>query len=245
MNRVDVLGVGFDNVTPEEAAARALALMAERRAAWTATPNPEIVMLARENPALREALSRADLVLPDGVGVVKGARILGTPLRGKVPGIDFAEAVMARLADRGGCVYLFGAKPGVAEKAGAALTARHPGLRLAGTSDGYFDDDAPIREKITRAAPDLLLVCLGAPKQELWMAENAGKLPVGLMAGLGGSLDVFAGEVKRAPEVWQRLGLEWLYRLLKEPKRLGRMLRLPAFVFAAVGERRRKNAGKG
>lgn len=244
-DRVDVLGVAFDNVTLAEAAARALALMEERRAAWAATPNPEIVMLARESPVLLQALSRADLVLPDGIGVVKGAAILGTPLKEKVPGIDFAEAVMAGLAARGGSVYLFGAKPGVAEKAGAALTARHPGLCLAGTSDGYFDDDAPIREKIRAAAPDLLLVCLGAPKQELWMAENAGKLPVGLMAGLGGSLDVFAGEVKRAPAGWQRLGLEWLYRLLKEPKRLGRMMRLPVFVFAAVDERRRKNGGKG
>ena len=110
---------------------------------------------------------------------------------------------------------------------------------MAGTSDGYFSDDAPIIEKIRAAQPDMLLVCLGAPKQELWMAKEEGKLPVGLMCGLGGSLDVFAGTVKRAPESWQRLGLEWLYRLMKEPRRIGRMMKLPLFVVEAAGERLR------
>ena len=110
---------------------------------------------------------------------------------------------------------------------------------MAGTSDGYFSDDAPIIEKIRAAQPDMLLVCLGAPKQELWMAKMSGKLLVGLMVGLGGSLDVFAGTVKRAPEAWQKLDLEWLYRLLKEPRRIGRMMKLPLFVVEAAGERLR------
>ena len=136
-------------------------------------------------------------------------------------------------------MYLFGAKPGVAELAAETLESRYPGLIVAGTSDGYFSDDAPIIEKIRAAQPDMLLVCLGAPKQELWMAKEEGKLPVGLMCGLGGSLDVFAGTVKRAPESWQRLGLEWLYRLMKEPRRIGRMMKLPLFVVEAAGERLR------
>ena len=136
-------------------------------------------------------------------------------------------------------MYLFGAKPGVAEAAGETLKAKFPGLVISGTSDGYFSDDGPIIEKIRDATPDMLLVCLGAPKQELWMAKMAGKLPVGLMVGLGGSLDVFAGTVKRAPVAWQRLDLEWLYRLIKEPRRIGRMMKLPLFVIEAAGERLR------
>ena len=239
MSRTDVLGVGFDNVTKAEAVERALALIDAREGRYVVTPNPEIVMLAKENPALKEALAGADIVLPDGAGIVKGAAILGRPMKEKVPGIDFACGVMARLAERGGSVYLFGAKPGVAEAAAETLRTRFPGLVISGTSDGYFSDDGPIIEKIKDAAPDFLLVCLGAPKQELWMAKMSGKLPVGLMVGLGGSLDVFAGTVKRAPEAWQKLDLEWLYRLLKEPRRIGRMMKLPLFVIEAAGERLR------
>lgn len=239
MSRTDVLGVGFDNVTKAEAVERALALIDAREGRYVVTPNPEIVMLAKENPALKEALAGADIVLPDGAGIVKGAAILGRPMKEKVPGIDFACGVMARLAERGGSVYLFGAKPGVAEAAAETLRTKFPGLVISGTSDGYFSDDGPIIEKIKDAAPDFLLVCLGAPKQELWMAKMSGKLPVGLMVGLGGSLDVFAGTVKRAPEAWQKLDLEWLYRLLKEPRRIGRMMKLPLFVIEAAGERLR------
>ena len=224
MSRTDVLGVGFDNVTKAEAVERALELIDAREGRYVVTPNPEIVMLAKENPALKEALAGADIVLPDGAGIVKGAAILGRPMKEKVPGIDFACGVMARLAERGGSVYLFGAKPGVAEAAAETLRTKFPGLVISGTSDGYFSDDGPIIEKIKDAAPDFLLVCLGAPKQELWMAKMSGKLLVGLMVGLGGSLDVFAGTVKRAPEAWQKLDLEWLYRLLKEPRRIGRMM---------------------
>ena len=239
MSRTDVLGVGFDNVTMAEAVERALALIDAREGRYVVTPNPEIVMLAKENPALKEALAGADIVLPDGAGIIKGAAILGRPMKEKVPGIDFACGVMARLAECGGSVYLFGAKPGVAEAAAETLRTKFPGLVISGTSDGYFSDDGPIIEKIKDAAPDLLLVCLGAPKQELWMAKMSGKLPVGLMVGLGGSLDVFAGTVKRAPEAWQKLDLEWLYRLLKEPRRIGRMMKLPLFVIEAAGERLR------
>ena len=134
-------------------------------------------------------------------------------------------------------LFLLGAKPGVAESAAQALQERFKGLKIVGTNDGYFSDDEPIVEKINAVSPDLLLVCLGAPKQELWMQKNAPALKVGLMAGLGGSLDVFAGVVERAPEAWQKLGLEWLYRLKKEPGRIKRMSNLPKFGFAVLGRR--------
>ncbi len=235
--RTDVLGVGYDDLTMPEAVDAALELMKGRAAAYAVTPNPEIIMLARENEALRGAIANASLVLADGIGVIYGAKILGRPLKGRVPGVDFADALMAEMAKHSMSVFLFGAKPGIADTAAERLMARHPGLVIAGTNDGYFSDDAPIIEKINSASPDLLLVCLGAPKQELWMQQNAGRLSVGLMAGLGGSLDVFAGAVKRAPETWQKLGLEWMYRLIKEPSRIGRMSKLPLFMFAVMGQR--------
>lgn len=243
MSRIDVLGVSFDDLTMDEAVEIALGFMQERRACYACTPNPEIVMAAKGDAALRAALSGAELVLADGVGITKAAAMLGTPLKSRVPGIDFASNVISRLADRGGSVYLLGAKPLVAEAAAEKLSQTYPGIVIAGTNDGYFTDDAPVIEKINAASPDFLMVCLGSPKQELWMSANAGRLSCGLMAGLGGSLDVLAGNVQRAPETWRRLGLEWLYRVIKEPKRLGRVMKLPAFVLEAAAEGRRRRHG--
>lgn len=243
MSRIDVLGVSFDDLTMEEAVEIALGFMQERRACYACTPNPEIVMAAKGDAALRAALSGAELVLADGVGITKAAAMLGMPLKSRVPGIDFASNVISRLAQRGGSVYLLGAKPLVAEAAAEKLTQTYPGIVIAGTNDGYFTDDAPVIEKINAASPDFLMVCLGSPKQELWMSANAGRLSCGLMAGLGGSLDVLAGNVQRAPETWRRLGLEWLYRVIKEPKRLGRVMKLPAFVLEAAAEGRRRRHG--
>lgn len=235
--RTDVLGVGFDNLTMNDATKKAMALMETKSGAYVVTPNPEIVMLCRENPELLDAVSGAALVLPDGVGVVYGARILGTPLRQKLPGIDFAQELFSLMAQKGMSVFLLGAKDGVAEKARDALETRYPGLRITGVNNGYFTEDEPVIEKINNLNPDLLLVCLGAPKQEIWMKNNAAKLKVGLMAGLGGSLDVFSGETERAPEGWQRLGLEWLHRLLGDPGRIKRMKNLPKFGFTVIGKR--------
>lgn len=243
MSRIDVLGVSFDDLTMDEAVEIALGFMQERRACYACTPNPEIVMAAKGDAALRAALSGAELVLADGVGITKAAAMLGMPLKSRVPGIDFASNVISRLAQRGGSVYLLGAKPLVAEAAAEKLTQTYPGIVIAGTNDGYFTDDAPVIEKINAASPDFLMVCLGSPKQELWMSANAGRLSCGLMAGLGGSLDVLAGNVQRAPETWRRLGLEWLYRVIKQPKRLGRVMKLPAFVLEAAAEGRRRRHG--
>ncbi|MCL2391098.1 MAG: WecB/TagA/CpsF family glycosyltransferase [Oscillospiraceae bacterium] len=229
--RVNILGVGFNDISMEQAIQNALEIISKREKAYCVTPNPEIVWLCRKNEALRDIINNADLVLPDGIGIILGAKILGTPLHsGRVPGIDFASALFAVLAKTKGSVFLLGAKPGVADKAGAELTLMYPGLAIAGVSDGYFTDSVALAAKINAANPDFLMVCLGAPKQELWISENISRLNVPLCAGLGGSLDVFAGNVKRAPVFFQKLGLEWLYRIIKEPQRLKRSLSLPLFV---------------
>ena len=142
--KIDVLGVGFDDLTMDEAVDRAWTLMGERRAAYVVTPNPEIVMICREDPAARAAVAGAALTIPDGVGVVYGARILKTPLKEKVPGIDLTTRLLDRMAAEGKRVFLLGSKPGVAEAAAENLKGRFPGLVIAGTNDGYFTDDAPV-----------------------------------------------------------------------------------------------------
>ena len=240
MNRIDVLGVGFDDLTRENAIELCKKLIDEHRAAYMATPNPEIVMAAWENGELMDALTNADLVIPDGIGVVKAAKILGTPLEERLPGIEIGEAILKYLAESGKSAFLLGAKPGVAELAAEQIKKKYPGINICGTNDGYFKEDAPVVAKINAARPDFLMVCLGAPKQEIWMSRNAPMLDVGLMAGLGGSLDVFAGTVERAPKVWQELNLEWLYRCIKEPWRFKRIAKLPLFLVKAWAKRIRK-----
>ena len=235
VNRVSILGVEFDSVTALRAVEWAVGIVGGvGEKSYVVTPNPEIVQMARRDEAFRGAVNSAGLVLADGIGIIIAGRILKTPLPEKVPGIDFATELFRKMAETKGSVYLLGAKPGVAEKARDKLTMAYPGLRIVGVSDGYFSDDAPIIEKINAASPDLLLVCLGAPKQELWMAANLDKLNVKLCAGLGGSLDVFSGEVKRAPVFFRKLQLEWFYRLLSDPRRIKRMIKLPAFIFAVL-----------
>jgi N-acetylglucosaminyldiphosphoundecaprenol N-acetyl-beta-D-mannosaminyltransferase len=231
--RIDVFGVGFDNITMEEAAEKAMSI----RGGYVVTPNPEMVWLARKDDEFRNALEGAALSLPDGIGIVYGAKILGRPLKTRVPGIEFAEEMFKRFVPLGKSVFLLGAKPGVAEKAAENLRIKYPGLIICGTADGFFKDDTPIINEINEKEPDFLLVCLGFPKQELWMQKYSGKLNVGLMAGLGGVLDVFAGVAERAPEAWCNAGFEWLYRLIKQPSRIGRMAKLPLFLFAVIGQR--------
>ncbi len=235
--RIDVLGVKFDNVTLDEAADRAMALLDEPGVHLIATPNPEIVTLAQRDGEFAALLDKAALVIPDGIGVVYAAKILGRPLKGRVPGIELAGALMERMAQSGHRLFLLGAKPGVAEEAGRRLMAQYPGLTVCGTHDGYFKEDAPVAEAIRQSGADAVFVCLGAPKQEKWIAQWGPATGARLMAGLGGSLDVFAGQVKRAPAAFRKLGLEWFYRLCCQPSRLGRMAKLPLFLVSAVGAR--------
>ena len=235
--RPEVLGVRFDALTVDQAADRALALVGQRRDAYVCTPNPEIVWRCRKDRALRDAVAGADMTLADGVGVVWASRVLGCPVPERVTGYDFLLALLARFHGR---VFLLGGKPGVAADAAAAIERQFPDVTVCGCLDGYFDDDGPVLDAIRASRADFILVCLGSPKQELWMQKHRGELGGCLMAGLGGCLDVLSGRKRRAPEVWIRLRLEWLYRLLHEPSRLGRQMRLPLFVLAVLGEKVKK-----
>ena len=235
--KTDIMGLQFDNITMEEALDAAKVLLQGEHAARVVTPNAEIAYEALHDENMRTLLNSAELMLPDGAGVVLASKILKTPLKQKVAGVDFADGLLGVLETTGQSLYLLGSKPGVGELAAQKMMQKHPKLRIAGIADGYFQDEAPVLDKINASGADVLFVCLGAPKQEQFMARHQKALHVKLMAGLGGSLDSFAGTVKRAPKWMIRLNLEWLYRLIKEPKRFKRMLRLPKYLWAVVCKR--------
>ena len=235
--RINVLGVGFDNVTMAEAVARGRALLDGEGCHYVVTPNPEIVEACRADAEAMRAVNGADLVLPDGIGVIYGARMLKTPLKERVPGIEFGTAMLEYCAQSGKSVYFLGAKPGVAEQAAENLRQRFAGLTVAGTADGYFKDDAKAAEAIRASGADMALICLGAPKQEKFMSTYGAATGAKLMLGLGGSLDVFAGVAQRAPEFYVNHNLEWFYRLMKNPSRIGRMMKLPLFLVHVAKEK--------
>ena len=238
--KIDVMGVGFDNLTKREFMDRAGQMLVSRKKGYVVTPNAEIVYEAVHDESFRALLNGAALVLPDGAGVVLGARILGTPLKEKVAGIEFGEEICRLLAGNGGALYLLGGKPGIAQQAGEKLKEKYPGLTVCGTADGYFKDEEAAVAKINEAGPDVVFVCLGAPKQEKFICNHFDEMNATLYLGLGGSLDGYAGVAQRAPKWMINLSLEWLYRLLKEPKRLARMMRLPKYVLICMKEKQRR-----
>lgn len=235
-NTVNVLGVNVDKVTFDEALNIAENLAKTQGVSAIFTPNPEIIMCAKEDREMREILNSADLCTADGIGVVYGAKILGDPVPQRVAGFDLTCALIERLSATGDGIFLFGAKPGVAEEAQKRLKEKYPGIVVSGTRNGYFkeEDEREIVEEINKSGAKVLLVCLGAPKQEKWIAKHRENLKVNLCMGVGGTLDVLAGTAKRAPEIFIKLNLEWLYRLLKNPSRIGRFAALPKFVIEVV-----------
>lgn len=236
MSRVSILGVHFDAISKAEAVQRAMVQIREEKKGYVVTPNAEIVYMTRNDETLKKLLNQAALVLPDGIGIIHAANILKKPIRERVPGIEFAADLIEAMAKEGRSLFLFGAKPGVAEKAAENLKRKHPGLVITGCRDGYFQDDAQAIADINAAGhSDVILVCLGAPKQERFMAEHQDELNGTLLCGLGGSLDIYAGVSERAPDFYVNHGLEWFYRLKKEPWRAKRMMALPKFLLTVVG----------
>lgn len=234
---INIRGVNFNNVTLDEAVAAMIDALKEKKQTALYTPNSEIVQACIEDNSLFEVVNSAELIIPDGIGVVKAGKILGTPFKGgKVAGIETGEELLRQLAGTDYKVYLLGGKPGVAELAGEALGKKYPGICFVGYGDGYFkkegDETEAVIEKVNASGADVLFVCLGAPAQEKWIYANRAKMKdVTLFLALGGSLDGYAGIVKRAPKIFIKLGLEWFYRLIKEPWRLKRMMKLPKFYF--------------
>lgn len=240
LQTVDILGVPFSTMTMDETV-QYLVNELEKEQAHTfqvVTANPEIVMCAKKDSSFHKTLLEVNLITPDGIGVVKASAMLGTPLKERVAGFDLMNELFTALSKQGkkATVFLLGAKPHVVERAANTLTEKYSAVSIVGTQDGYFkqDQEEEIIARIQEAKPDLLLVALGFPRQENFIQNNKERLNTKLAVGVGGSLDVWAGEVKRAPKWIQAIHLEWFYRLCSNPTRWRRQLVLAEFLKEVV-----------
>ena len=243
--RISVLGVPVDTADHAQTLASIAVAIAESRertpppTRQIVTLNPEILMHARQDATVLHVLAQADLIVADGIGVVWAARVLGTALPERITGVDLLEDVAELAAAQGWRLFLLGAAPGVADEAANRLQARCPGLRVAGTFSGSAAaaGDAACIERIRASAPDVVFVAFGAPAQERWIARTRGQLGAAVAIGVGGAFDFVSGRVTRAPRWMRRVGLEWLYRLLRQPWRWRRMTALPRFAAAVCAAR--------
>lgn len=242
--RINILGTKFDKITSSEAAAYIVRLLKEQKKASVFTPNPEVVMAAYRDKHIQGILNKAELVVADGIGIIIGSKIIRNPLPERVAGYDLFQKVFQQIASEPLTVFFFGAAEGVAEEARNKMIIKHPGLSIIGTHNGYFNKDEEVVNAINKVKPDLLLVGLGAPRQEEWISRNKDQLDVSVMIGCGGSFDGMSGKVKRAPEIFIKLNLEWFYRLISQPSRAKRMLQLPLFIIKIVLEGKRYGVHK-
>lgn len=192
--------------------------------------NPEKIIKAKEDPALKTLLNNAEFQIPDGIGVILASKIQKGQIKSRVTGVDMMLRLCEEAAQRKKPIFLYGGKPGIADQAAKKLQELYPSIKIAGTQDGYEKDNQKVIDKINEAKPDLLFVAMGSPKQENWINANRDQLHPTIYQGVGGSFDVLAGNVKRAPEAFQKVGMEWFYRLMKEPHRIKRQIALPLFL---------------
>lgn len=243
-HQANILGCQVDLVSLSQALEKIKTLLANKKfPAQIITINAEILYEAARDSKLKAVINDAEMVTPDGIGVVWAARKLGFKPQGRVTGIELLEAVCQEGAKQGWKLFFFGAAPGVAQQAAMNLGKKYSGLKIVGTINGYFtpEDTANIITSIKESAPDLLLVGLGAPRQEFWIKDHKERLQVPVSIGIGGSFDVIAGLKKRAPAFMIKLNLEWLYRLISEPSRIKRQLALPKFVLLILKEKYRRH----
>lgn len=241
MKKVSIFGVKINNITLDEATEIVEKFLGEDRLRAIYTPNTEIVMAAKDDENLKKIINESDLVIPDGIGLIYGSRIGKKPLKERVTGVDLSIKLLEIANKKGYRLYLLGGKDGVAKRAGENILKEYPNVNIVGYHHGYFkgshigykdhEEELNLIDNINGAKPDIIFVGLGFPKQEIWIAENKNRLNGRVIIGNGGTMDILSGDSKRAPEIFQRLGLEWLYRLIKEPSRIKRQIVLPKFIF--------------
>jgi N-acetylglucosaminyldiphosphoundecaprenol N-acetyl-beta-D-mannosaminyltransferase len=244
---IEILGCRLDPIDADEATDAIARFARDGRGAQIVTLGTEMVVYAQRDARYRAVINDCALSICDTVGLLAVARARGADLKHRVTGVELVDRLCARAAREGIRVFLFGGAPGVAEEAAAKLCERYSGLQIAGTRNGFFspDESAAIAQQIRGSGAQLLFVGMGFPKQEFWLAEHLGETGCGAGIGVGGSFDVISGKVERAPAAWRRFGLEWLYRLAKEPHRWRRQLALPHFVLLVAAESVRSRLARG
>lgn len=241
-DEIDILGVKINNFDKQSLHKRVIEMLSRKGCSVIFTPNPEMVIAASRNDNISRILSNADLRIADGSGLLLASNILGDPLQERLAGIELGEFLLEFSAKKSISIYLLGGKDGVAELAQKKLEAKYKGLKICGAHHGFFEmcgeeNDEVIRQ-INTASPDIIFVCMGFPRQERWICENKDKIPsLRLALGLGGSLDVWSGQIARAPKLLRKISLEWLYRIVKEPKRASFIAKIPVFLFKVIAQR--------
>lgn len=236
MNICKILGVPFANITPEQAVCNVVEYLKGNDKHMVFTPNPEMVMEACKNSEFMKILNASTMNVPDGIGIVYASKLTKSPIKYRVAGYDMMLSVFDKIKDTDKTVYFFGGAPEIAERAKKAIEQKFKGIKIVGCANGYFDEnrEKEIIDEINQLKPDLLLVGIGFPKQEKWIYDHINELNIKVGVGVGGSFDGWCGNVPRAPEFFVNHGLEWFYRLMKQPSRIGRMMQLPLFMLKVI-----------
>ena len=239
-NIVKIFGVKFHKLNKDGAFRRFLTLLESDRYSMIFTPNPEIVMMAQKDLEYKNILSEGDLVIPDGIGIILASRIKKLGLEERLPGIEMMESILKYCNNAKKSIYLLGTSSENVEKAANNIKEAYPNIKIAGYHDGFFDEaeELKIVDRINEVKPDILFVALGAPKQEKWMYKYRKILNVKVSMGVGGSLDIWSGSIRRAPKFFRKIGMEWFYRIAKNPLRLKRGLLLPKFLIKVIISRK-------
>lgn len=238
-NRVNILGTEFDNFTEKQFHELVATDLDNHANKFIVTPNPEIVLSARTNARFSNIVNNADYVIPDGIGIIKGANMLGTPMHERITGFDTMMFLIKQANEKHLKMYLLGAKPEVINASVARIKQEFSNIDLVGYHDGYFQDEGMVAADIQEKSPNIVLVALGSPKQEFFINKYRDRCNA-MWIGIGGSFDVFSGTKKRAPKIIQKLSLEWFYRLVKEPTRIGRMLAIPKYLHLIKQEKKQR-----
>lgn len=238
LRKIDILDVSITNIRKVELLQQIdQHFQKDNQHLFIVTANPEIIMLTKTSVDYKEAITAADYILADGIGVIIGSKILGTPLEEKLPGYELMHDFLHYANSHDKSVYFYGAKPGIAEQAANKAEQQYPSLNVAGYMDGYTIHGQEAATKIAATKPDFVFVAMGAPRQEQWISEFKVQFSGSVLIGVGGSLDVLSGSIKRAPAFWTNNNLEWFYRLITQPTRAKRMMKIPLFLMHVVKER--------
>lgn len=254
MEKIRILGIDIDKVDMKNAVQRCTQAIENNQKYFVVTPNAEIVVNAGQNKALYDIIKKADMVVPDGIGLVIGSKILRNPLKERVTGIDLMDNLLKYCNDNGKSIFLLGAKDGIAQKACENIKIKYKDIKIAGYHHGYYkgihtgakgnDEEKAVIQEINSAKPDILFVAFGSPKQEFFIDAYKDILNSKVFVGVGGSFDVYSGTVQRAPMFYQKHGLEWLYRVIKEPQRITRLGALPLFAVRVLFKRDKNKFSK-